>query len=151
MTSDNTHTTLMIQADFLTYVADSSIVEVLKQLSDVQLIEETVPNYIERYVGKVDLVTRYKGIPHIIEWTTSEEPKLRVEKLYDKPLQLAAYSGATNRYYGYHLFGRKINHATIVVALPGEEAEIFEFDRVKLIHHWKKWDSRLKRFYGLTA
>ncbi|MEH1787380.1 MAG: hypothetical protein V7L23_17815 [Nostoc sp.] len=88
-----------------------------------------MPNYQELYAGKVDLVARYQGVPHLIEWTTAEEPKLRIDKLYDKPLQLAAYGGAINRYYSDHLFNCKINHALIVVALPGEEAEIFEFDR----------------------
>ncbi|MDJ0737153.1 MAG: exonuclease [Nostocaceae cyanobacterium] len=126
-----------------------SIQPVLNQLSDIKLIEQLVPNDIEAYAGKVDLVARYKGIPHIIEWTTAEKPKLEESKLYDKPLQLVAYSGAVNR--GKIAFGRKISRALIVVALPGEKAEIFEFDRPKLINYWKQWLSRLKCFYGSIA
>ncbi|MEH1778366.1 MAG: hypothetical protein V7L26_04310 [Nostoc sp.] len=34
-----------------------------------------MPNYQELYAGKVDLVARYQGVPHLIEWTTAEEPK----------------------------------------------------------------------------
>lgn len=127
-----------------------SIQSVLDKLSDVQLIEELVSNYMEGYAGKVDLVARYQSVPHIIEWTTAEEPKLEVGKLYDKPLQLVAYGGAINRYYGKTLFGSKINRALIVVALPGEEAEIFAFDRVGLIHYWNQWLSRLKFFGNLN-
>ncbi|MEH1889980.1 MAG: exonuclease [Nostoc sp.] len=128
-----------------------SVQSVLNQLSDVQLVEEVVPNYQELYAGKVDLVARYQGVPHVIEWTTAEEPKLRIDKLYDKPLQLAAYGGAINRYCSDRLFNCKINHALIVVALPGEEAEIFEFDRARLIHIWHQWLNRLNFFFSAAA
>ncbi|MBC6431039.1 exonuclease [Nostoc sp. HG1] len=128
-----------------------SVQSVLNKLSDVQLVEEVVPNYQELYAGKVDLVARYQGVPHLIEWTTAEEPKLRFDKLYDKPLQLTAYSGAINRYCSDRLFNSKINHALIVVALPGEEAEIFEFDRARLIHVWHQWLNRLNFFFSAVA
>ncbi|MGB3638514.1 MAG: exonuclease [Rivularia sp. (in: cyanobacteria)] len=128
----------------------NSIQPVLNELSDIQLIEKLTPNYQENYSAKVDLVARYKGIPHVIEWTTSEKPKFKVENLYDKPLQLVAYGGAINRYYGENLFGCNICSGLIVVALPDREAEIFEFDRASLIDYWKMWYSRLKLFYNLT-
>ncbi|MGI2903389.1 exonuclease [Tolypothrix sp. VBCCA 56010] len=127
------------------------IQSVLNKLSDIQLVEQAVPNYKESYAGKVDLVARYKGIPHIIEWTTSEDAKLQVNRLYDKPLQLVAYGGAINRYYSDRLFTSKIHQALIIVALPGEEAEIFEFDRANLIYYWKQWLSRLKFFYTVAV
>ncbi len=124
-----------------------SIQSVLNELSDIQLIEKLIPNYQESYAARVDLVARYKGIPHVIEWTTSEKPKFKLENLYDKPLQLVAYGGAINRYYGESLFCCNIRRALIVVALPDREAEIFEFDRASLIDYWKLWHSRLKLFY----
>lgn len=124
-----------------------SVQSVLEKLSDVQLVETVVPNYVEEYAGKVDLVARYEGVPCTIEWTTAEEPKLRVEKLYDKPLQLVAYGGAINRCYGESLFGDKIVNALIVVALPGEDAEIFVLEREQLLEYWQKWLKRLK-FFG---
>jgi len=126
-----------------------SIQLVLNELSDIQLIEKLIPNYQENYTAKVDLVARYKGIPHVIEWTTSEKPKLNIENLYDKPLQLVAYGGAINRYYDESLFSCKIRRALIVVALPDREAEIFEFDKASLIEYWKLWNYRLKIFYNL--
>ena len=128
----------------------SSVQPVLEKLSDVQLVETVVPNYVEGYAGKVDLVARYQGVPCTIEWTTAEEPKLRVEKLYDKPLQLVAYAGAINRCYGETLFGNKIVNALIVVALPDEDAEIFVWEREQLLEYWQKWLKRLK-FFGEKA
>lgn len=127
-----------------------SVQSVLEKLSDVQLVETVVPNYVEQYAGKVDLVARYEDVPCTIEWTTAEEPKLRVEKLYDKPLQAVAYGGAINRYYGESLFGTKIVNALIVVALPGEDAEIFLLKREQLLDYWQKWLKRLK-FFGEKA
>ncbi|NQE37244.1 exonuclease [Microcoleus asticus] len=127
-----------------------SVQSVLEKLSDVQLVETVVPNYVEGYAGKVDLVDRYQGVPCTIEWTTAEEPKLRVEKLYDKPLQLVAYGGAINRCYGETLFGNKIVNALIVVALPDEDAEIFVLEREQLLEYWQKWLKRLK-FFGEKA
>lgn len=123
-----------------------SIQSVLEKLSDVQLVETIVPNYVEKYTGKVDLVARYEGVPCTIELTTAEEPKLRVGKLYDKPLQLVAYSGAINRCYGESLFGTKVVNGLIVVALPGEDAEIFTFKREELLNYWQEWLKRLKSF-----
>lgn len=123
-----------------------SIQPVLEKLSDIHLVETVVPNYVEGYAGKVDLVARYEGVPCTIELTTAEEPKLRVGKLYDKPLQLVAYSGAINRGYGESLFGTKVVNGLIVVALPGEDAEIFTFQREELLDYWQEWLKRLKSF-----
>ncbi|MDF0553957.1 exonuclease [Kamptonema sp. UHCC 0994] len=128
-----------------------SIQPVLEKLTDVQLVETIVPNYVEGYAGKVDLVARYEGVPHIIEWTTAEEPKLQVQKLYDKPLQLVAYGGAINRCYRDSLFGAKIVNGLIVVALPGEDAEIFEFNRENLLYYWPEWLERLTSFVEKAA
>lgn len=128
-----------------------SVQPVLEKLSDVQLVETVVPNYVEGYAGKVDLVARYQGVPCTIEWTTAEEPKLRVEKLYDKPLELVAYGGAINRYYGESLFGSKIVNALIVVGLPAEDSEIFVLEREQLLDYWQKWLIRLKFFAKKAA
>jgi len=48
-----------------------SIQSVLEKLSDIQLVEKVVPNWVEHYAGKVDLLARYKGVPHTIELTTA--------------------------------------------------------------------------------
>ncbi|MCF4966121.1 exonuclease [Nostoc sp. CMAA1605] len=123
-----------------------SVQLVLNKISDVQLVEQDAPNYVERYAGKVDLVARYQGVPHTIEWTTAEEAKPSIHRLYDKPLQLAAYTGSVNRHYS-HIFKSKINHALIVVALPDRDAQIFSFNRSTLINEWHNWLNRLRLFY----
>lgn len=128
-----------------------SLQPVLEQLSDIQRVEQVVPNYVEGYAGKVDLVARYKGIPHTIELTSADEPKLLVDKLYDKPLQLVAYGGAINRHYGNSLFGCKIKRALIIVALPDKDAEIFQFEREELIQYWHEWRQRVELFYKAVA
>ncbi len=124
-----------------------SIQPVLEQISDIQLVETVVWNYVERYAGKVDLVARYQGVPCMIEWTTADEPKRLPSKLYDKPIQLVAYGGAVNRYYGDSLYGSKITHVLVIVALPGIPAETFWFEREQVLWYWDKWQERLKLFY----
>lgn len=124
-----------------------SVQSVLDKLSDVQLIETVVPNYVEGYAGKVDLVARYQGVPCTVELTTAEEPKQQLRKLYDKPLQLVAYSGAINRYYGDSLFGSKISNGLIVVALPDQDVEEFMIEREQLIIYWEEWLKRLESYF----
>lgn len=68
-----------------------------------------------------------------------------------KPLQLTAYTGAINRQYQTNLFGDKIRSALIVVALPDQEAEVFQFDRTKLVYHWNQWLNRLQNFQCVAA
>ncbi|BBD59408.1 hypothetical protein NIES2109_21920 [Nostoc sp. HK-01] len=128
-----------------------SVQSVLEEIDDIQLVEQLIPNYIERYAAKVDLVARYQGVPHTIEWTTAGEPKGKIDRLYDKPLQLAAYTGAVNRYYRDRLFQSKIHYGLIVVALPDREAQIFRFNRTMLIDNWNNWLNRLKFFYNTIA
>jgi len=123
-----------------------SVQPVQEKLTDIQLVEKVVPNYVEGCAEKFDLVARYEGVPCTIKWTTAEEPKLRLAKIYDKPLQLVAYGGAINRCYGESLFDAKIVNALIFVALPGEDAEIFVLEREHLLDYWQNWLKRLKFF-----
>ncbi|WP_281363575.1 hypothetical protein [Microcoleus asticus] len=39
----------------------------------------------------------------------------------------------------------------IVVALPGEDAEIFVWEREHLLDYWQKWLKRLKFFVDKAA
>lgn len=142
----------------LSPVADSlikpycySVQSILEKLSDVQLIETVVPNYFEGYAGKVDLVARYQDVPCIIELTTAEQPKQKISKLYDKPLQLAAYGGAINRYYRDSLFGSKIVNGLIIVALRDQDAEEFLMERKQLIIYWQEWLQRLEKYVEKAA
>ncbi|MFB2877235.1 hypothetical protein [Floridanema aerugineum] len=129
----------------------SSIQSILEQLSNVQIIDEFISNDEQSYKSKVGCVTRYKGIPYTIQWITAEEPKPDESHLYDKPLQLVASVDAVNYYYGNSLFGSKIEHALIVVALPNQEAQIFEFGCNQLNHYRQAWQKRLNLFYKTAA
>ncbi|MGA9381706.1 MAG: hypothetical protein WBV73_23330 [Phormidium sp.] len=128
-----------------------SIQPILEQLSNVQIIDEFVPNEEQCYKSKVGCVAQYKGIPHIIQWITAEEPKRDENYLYDKPLQLVASVDAVNHYYSNSLFGSNIKHALIVVALPNQEAQIFEFGCNQLNRYRQTWQERLKLFYKTAA
>ena len=123
-----------------------SLETVLPHLSDVRLVEGTVFHYDLCYAGKVDCVASYQGIPCVLDWKTSDRPKGSVQRLYDNPLQIAAYCGAINHTYGDQ--GLRLTAAMIVVAIPDEDAEVFWFDAHDLKSHWQQWQARLREFYS---
>ncbi|MFO0210366.1 MAG: exonuclease, partial [Pseudanabaena sp.] len=116
-----------------------SLQTVLPDLTDVQMIEEVVPNYKEGYAGRVDLVARYRSTPCVVELTTADDPKLSAASLYDKPLQAVAYAGAINRFYEDELYGQRIDSALVIVALPDTPAEVFLFHRDHVVDYWQQW------------
>ncbi|MFN5815655.1 MAG: exonuclease [Pseudanabaena sp.] len=126
-----------------------SLQTVLPDLTDVQMIEEVVPNYKEGYAGRVDLVARYRSTPCVVELTTADDPKLSAASLYDKPLQAVAYAGAINRFYEDELYGQRIDSALVIVALPDTPAEVFLFNRDHVVDYWQQWKERLEYFLSL--
>jgi len=80
----------------------------LQDIDAVRLIESPVFHYDLSYAGRVDCVASYKDIPRVM---TADKPKGLVERLYEYPLQLAAYLGAVNKYYQDY---GKIDHALVV-------------------------------------
>lgn len=123
-----------------------SLESVLPHLSDVRLVEGTVFHYDLCYAGKVDCVASYYGTPCVLDWKTSDRPKESVQRLYDNPLQLAAYCGAINHTYAEQ--GVRLTTAMIVVAVPDQDAEIFFFDTEDLKAYWQQWQNRVREFYG---
>ena len=122
-----------------------SLESMLPYLSDVRLVEGTVFHYDLCYAGKVDCVASYHGVPCVLDWKTSDRPKESIQRLYDNPIQLAAYCGAINHTYAD--CGIRLTSAMIVVAIPDEDAEIFWFDASELKQYWKQWQDRLREFY----
>jgi hypothetical protein len=122
-----------------------SLRSVLSRIQSVQLVESSVFHYDLRYAGKVDCVASYQGIPCICDWKTADRPKGSVDRLYDAPLQLAAYCGAVNHSYRQH--GVKLNHALLVVAIPDQPAEVFWFDLEAIVNYWQQWQARVKQYY----
>ncbi len=122
-----------------------SIEPVLQDIDEVKLVEGYVFHNNLRYGGRVDCVASYQGIPCICDWKTADKPKKSLERLYDAPLQLAAYCGAANQCYQEH--GININHALLVVAIPELPAEIFWFRPEDIINYWQQWQERVTAFW----
>jgi len=123
-----------------------SLDTVMTDIDDVRLVEGAVFHYDLGYAGKVDCVASYKGVPCVVDWKTSDRPKGSVERLYDQPLQVAAYCGAVN--HTYTDYPLTIRSALIVVAVPDQTAEVFWFSPDDLKHYWHQWQTRLEQFYG---
>ena len=122
-----------------------SIEPVLQDIDAVRLIESPVFHYDLSYAGRVDCVASYKGVPCVCEWKTADKPKGSVERLYEYPLQLSAYLGAANQYY--QDYGVKLDHALLVVAIPGMPAEVFWFEPVAMTDYWQQWEQRVAEYW----
>ncbi|MGG6296607.1 PD-(D/E)XK nuclease family protein [Leptolyngbya sp. AN02str] len=123
-----------------------SLASVLAELGDVQIVEEKVFHYDLAYAGQVDCVASYRGQPCVVDWKTADAPKQSVERLYDGPLQLAAYCGAVN--HAFPQLGAELNQAMLVVAVPHQPAEVFWFEPEALSAYWAQWQRRVDQYYG---
>ena len=126
-----------------------SIEPVLQDIDAVRLIEGAVFHYDLSYAGRVDCIASYKGIPCVCEWKTADKPKGSVEHLYEYPLQLTAYLGAVNQYY--HDYGIKLDHALLVVAIPGMPGEVFWFEPEAMADYWQQWEQRVAAYWRRDA
>lgn len=117
-----------------------SLQTVLTEVTAVRLVEGNVFHYDLGYAGKVDCIASYRGLPCVVDWKTSDRPKQSIDRLYDAPLQLAAYCGAVNHCYESMI---KIRHALVVVAVPDRPAETFWLEPETLRHYWHHWQDRL--------
>jgi len=122
-----------------------SLEPVLQDIDEVRLVESSVFNYDLRYAGRVDCVASYRGIPCVCDWKTADKPKKSIDRLYDGPLQLAAYSSAVNQFY--QEYGIKLNHALLVVAIPGIPAEVFWFEPEEMSNYSQQWQQRVTAFW----
>jgi len=122
-----------------------SLQPVLTQIQTVHLVEETVFHYDLGYAGKVDCVVTYDGHPCLLDWKTGDRPKGSIERLYDAPLQVAAYCGAVN--HSRREQGLEVRSARVIVALPDQAAEVFCFSGREMLSYWEQWEARLALFY----
>ena len=114
----------------------------LQDIHDVRLIEGNVFHYYEGYAGRVDCVASYRGIPCVIEFKSAD----RIKRLYDEPLQLAAYCGALNRQYGVK-YGVRLKHALLIVTTP-DEVSLTLFDHDEVMDYWHQWQQRVAQFWS---
>lgn len=122
-----------------------SIKPVLDKINTVRLIEGSVFNYNLNYSGQVDCIASYEGINCICEWKTADKPKGSVERLYEYPLQLAAYLGAVSE--SYREYDIEVKRALLVVAIPNSPAELFLFDTEAMEQYWLMWEKRVKEYW----
>lgn len=122
-----------------------SIESVLHDVSHVRLVEGTVFNYESGYAGRVDCVASFRGVPCICEWKTADKPKGSIERLYDYPLQIAAYSSAVNHHY--RAYDIDLNYALLAVAIPGVPAEVFWFEPKVMQTFLQQWEERVTAFW----
>lgn len=122
-----------------------SIKPVLDKIDTVRLIEGSVFNYNLNYSGQVDCVASYEGINCICEWKTADKPKGSVERLYEYPLQLAAYLGAVSE--SYREYDIEVKCALLVVAIPHSPAEVFWFETEAMQEYWLIWEKRVNEYW----
>jgi genome maintenance exonuclease 1 len=115
---------------------------ILQDIHDVRLIEGYLFHYYEGYAGRVDCVASYHGIPCVIEFKSAD----RIKRLYDEPLQLAAYCGALNRQYGVK-YGVSLNHVLLIATTP-DEVSLTWFDPNEVMDYWHKWQQRVAQFWA---
>ena len=124
-----------------------SVRPVLAAIKRVQLVEGFVVHPQWQYGGRIDCIASYRSTPCLCEWKTADHPKGSVQRLYDAPLQLAAYWGAA--WQCYRDCALALEGALLVVALPEMPAEVFWFDRRELAAYWQQWQGRLHQFWQL--
>ncbi len=122
-----------------------SIKPVLLEVEAVRLVEGLVLHEELGYGGKVDCVASYQGVPCLCEWKTADRPKHKLEYLNDYPLQVAAYWGAVNQFYGDH--GVQLDHALVAIAIPDQAAEVFWLDTAAIAPYWQQWEERVAMFW----
>jgi genome maintenance exonuclease 1 len=124
-----------------------SLQPVLEKIQTVRLVEGFVFHPDLGYAGKVDCIASYNQIPCVFDWKTADQPKGSIERLYDGPVQLAAYCGAINHTYAAQ--GVKLSHAALIVAIPHHPAEVFWFAPEEMVQYWQQWQMRVNQFYRM--
>jgi genome maintenance exonuclease 1 len=125
-----------------------SIEPILQDIGTIRLLEGTVFNDELRYAGRVDCIASFKGVPCICEWKTADKPKGSIERLYDYPLQLAAYCSAVNQHYKEH--GVNLENTLLAVAIPDMPAEVFWFEPEAMQTLQQQWEARVAAFWKLN-
>lgn len=122
-----------------------SIKPVLQNIDAVRLVESPVCHYDLNYAGVVDCVASFNGVPCVCEWKTADKPKGTIERLYDYPLQLAAYLGAVN--HSYREYGIDLERVLLVVAIPEMAAEVFWLETTAINTYWQQWETRVTAYW----
>ncbi|XP_027309361.2 mitochondrial genome maintenance exonuclease 1 [Anas platyrhynchos] len=122
----------------------SSVQHVLKDISEVRVLESAVQHGTLQYLGLVDCVAKYRGQLCVIDWKTSEKLKPSLKNTFDNPLQVAAYVGAINHDANYDF---QVSCGLIVVAYKnGCPAHPHFMGPDLCSQYWNKWLLRLEEY-----
>lgn len=115
-----------------------SIEPVLASVSQVHLLESAVYHAEREYAGRFDCLGEWQGELCVFDWKTATKPK-KLEWITDYCLQITAYTAAIN-----YLYNVQINRALIAIALPSQEAQLFQLDSDDLSNYWQQFLVRLR-------
>lgn len=89
------------------------------------------------YSGTFDGLAIYNGVPCLIEWKTSQNPRPTLDSCFDAPFQVVAYAGAIN---SHPVMRIPVTSCLIVVAHhDGSEADVHWMDLDTCEKFWQKW------------
>lgn len=125
-----------IVSGFITSVSKTGILKLLTK-DKVLATEENVTHSSIGYSGTFDGLAIYNGVPCVIEWKTSQNPRPTLETCYDAPLQVVAYAGAIN---SYPIMRIPVTNCMIVIAhQDGSKADVHWMDLDTCEKFWKRW------------
>lgn len=112
---------------------------ILKSLTKEKILatEEYVTHSSIGYSGTFDGLVVHNGVPCLIEWKTSQNPRPTLQSCYDAPLQVVAYAGAIN---SHPIMRIPVTNCMIVIAHhDGSEADVHWMDLGMCEKFWKDW------------
>ena len=120
----------------------NSVQHVLRDITDVHMIEGEITHPQLGYRGYIDCVAKYKGDLCVIDWKTSKKKRKSLLQCYDDPVQIAAYTGAYNYTY------KQVKKGLVVkLYYNGENADVFQMNSFNIEYNWYRWLERLAKFY----
>jgi len=91
--------------------------------------------------GQVDCIAEYDGVLSIIDFKTSRKPK-KEEWITSYFMQAAFYAAAF-----YERTGIPIKQGVIIIAVDGEEPQVFKVSTGEYLKHFKAVRDKYKEFY----
>uniref|UniRef100_A0A915B5N9 Mitochondrial genome maintenance exonuclease 1 n=2 Tax=Parascaris univalens TaxID=6257 RepID=A0A915B5N9_PARUN len=131
-----------------------SVLPILRSLrySNEIRIEQYVSHRILCYYGRFDAIIYYKDAIFLVDWKTAstgstKDINIELSKMYDGPLQVAAYVGAVNSDPNFSSLPTITNGAVIIAKEDGRAAHVAEMGFHDLEEYWHKWLQCVHRFW----
>ncbi|VIO99266.1 Protein C20orf72 homolog, putative [Brugia malayi] len=131
----------------------SSVLPILRTLDSKNMeLERPTSHHGLCYSGRFDATITYKDALFLMDWKTassgsSKDACTGIEKMYNDPVQLAAYIGAVNSDPNFRMLP-EIRYGAIVVAKEdGSVADVVEMNSSHLEVYWNKWLNCVWQFW----